>query len=376
MRRVAFVVHDARPGGGQDRYALELVNGLVASYEVSLFACSAAGLDPDVQFRRIVAPRRPGPLRGAVFARLVARLLRQESWDVVHTIGGALPGATVITAQYCHAAWREAARRWPSTLVGPVERAYRDAESRVAQADEGRAARSARLRALIGVSRRTKEEWRRAYGAEPPVVEIIPNGVDLERFGATPADAKAAFRRRLGVPPDARIMLIVGALVRKGIETALGALTALPPDVRLVAVGGGPRRRMLRAARRLGVADRVHLFAPVPDIERFFHAADLFLFPTRYEPFGMVVLEAWASGLPVVASGATGALEWATPAQHALVVDDPADAAGFAAAARRVLTQPRLAQGLASSGRELAQQFSWDRIVAATEAVYRAAAEQ
>ncbi len=371
-RRIAFAVHDARPGGGQDRYALELVNGLAQRHDVTLFACSASGLDPRVRFERIAVPRRPALLRARVFARRTRRRLRGASWDIVHTVGGALPGARVITAQFCQAGWGEAATRWPSALVGRAERAYRRLETALATGSERRAAGSPQLRALIGVSRRTAAEWRSAYGTEAPVLEVIPNGADLEVFRPAAPGAKERFRRAHGLPPDARVLLLVGALVRKGIETALAALAALPPEVHLVAVGAGPHARVTALARRLGVGDRLRLAAPVSAIERFYHGADVFLFPTRYEPFGMVVLEAWASGLPVVASGVTGALEWATPDEHALVVADPADAPGFAAAARRVLNEPALAATLADRGRALARGFGWERVVTATEAVYAA----
>lgn len=372
-RRIAFIVHDARPGGGQDRYALELVNGLATRHEVALFACSATGLDPGVRFHRIPAPLKPALARARVFELGARWALRLGHWDVVHTIGGALPGASVITAQYCQAGWRDAAARWPSRLVGPMERAYRRLEARFSLGSERRAARSPALRAVIGVSRRTAAEWCGAYGARPPVLEIVPNGVDLGRFTAPVAEARPALRHAMGLPDGARFLLTVGALLRKGIETAVRALAELPPDVHLVAVGAGPHRGVRQVARRLGLGARLHLHPPTPDIERFFHAADVFLFPTRYEPFGMVVLEAWACGVPVVASGVTGALEWATPGTHALVVDDPTDAAGFAAAARRILDERRLADTLAAQGRALVRSFSWGRIVAATEEVYRAA---
>ena len=87
------------------------------------------------------------------------------------------------------------------------------------------------------------------------------------------------------------------------------------------------------------------------DVERYFAAADVFLFPSRYEPFGMVVAEAWAAGLPVVASGPTGALEWAAADEDAVVVADPTDAQGFAAGAARILSDPARAQRMGERGR-------------------------
>lgn len=369
--RIALVVHDARPGGGQDRYVLELANRLGSRHEVTLFARTAVGLGPGVRFQQIAAPSRPLVLLARMFARRAWQAVNLERWDVVHTVGGALPGAGVVTAQYCHRAADEAARRWPSEHTGRLESAYRRLDSYFAANDELAAARHPGLRALIGVSRRTLNEWKAAYRPAAAHEAVVPNGVDAERFRPAEPEERAELRRSLGLQGSARIMLLVGALVRKGVETALQALAQLGDDVHLVAVGAGPHERIRATAQHMGVAARLQLLDPLDDIERFFAGADLFLFPSRYEPFGMVVAEAWAAGLPVVASGPTGALEWATPNEDAIIIADPTDAGGFADAARRILGDPALAARMAQRGRELAKRFTWEQVAQETESVYR-----
>ncbi len=368
--RIAFVIHDARVGGGQDRYGLELVNGLAEHHDVSLFARSAQGLAPGVTFHQINAPDRPAAFRTRVFSGRVNRYLASTEWDIVHTVGGALEGATVITAQYCHTAAQAAARRWPSELIGPFEGAYRAFNSVAAVRSERRAARHSNLQALIAVSRRTLCEWHDSYQAAPPMRAVIPNGVDCRRFKPGDGSERIALGNELGIPESGRILLLVGALVRKGVETALRALPSLQSQTYLVAVGAGPQARVATLAEKLGVQNRVRLVLPVPDIERYFRAADVFFFPTRYEPFGMVIAEAWAAGLPVVTTETAGALEWAWAGEDVLTVADAADAAAFAAAAERILNDSRTARRLAERGRALAQQLTWDRVIRETEAVY------
>jgi glycosyltransferase involved in cell wall biosynthesis len=368
--RIAFAIHDARVGGGQDRYGLELVNGLSQHHDVMLFARSAQGLAPGVTFHQINTPDRPAALRARVFSGRVSRYLTSSEWDIVHTVGGALEGATVITAQYCHTAARAAARRWPSELVPPLERGYRVFNSIAAVRSERRAAQHPRLRALIAVSRRTLREWCDSYQAAPPLQAVIPNGVDCSRFKPGDGCERRALGDELGIPESGRILLLVGALVRKGVETALRALPSLPPHTYLVAVGAGPQSRVTALAEKLGVQNRVRLVLPAPDVERYFRAADVFFFPTRYEPFGMVIAEAWAAGLPVVAAETAGALEWATAGEDVLTVADAGDAAAFAAAADRILNDSRTARQLAERGRALAQQLTWDHVIRETETLY------
>ncbi len=363
-------MHDARPGGGQDRYALALVNGLARRHDVTLVACSADGLDRDVTFSPVRAPRRPLVWRASVFARRAARRLEGHKWDIIHTIGGAVASASVITAQYCHAAWLETQRAIPSSLVGPLSSTYREWEARAVMRQERRAVRSSACRALIGVSERVQREWIDGYEVQPSILAVIPNAVDLDRFGTVPSNTRQELRRRLGIDGNAFVLLTVGTLVRKGIETAIACLERLPDGTHLVAVGAGPHERVRAMAGGGGVAHRVHLVNPVPDVERYYHVADAFLFPTRYEPFGMVIAEAWAAGLPVVCAECAGALEWSTDRETALHVARADDAPGFAAAATRVMEDLMLRSRLIERGRDLAKSLSWDRVIAETEAVY------
>jgi len=214
-------------------------------------------------------------------------------------------------------------------------------------------------------------EWTTAYGVQPSQRAVIPNAVDAGRFENGTDLARNELRGRLDIPGDAFVVLTVGTLVRKGIETALACLSRLPKTVHLVAVGAGPHQRVHALARRIGVAERLHLVPPVSDIEGYYHMANALLFPTRYEPFGMVIAEAWAAGLPVICSSTAGALEWSRHDQTAIHIDSPTNDAAFAEAVRRLKGDQGLAQRLADGGRKLAPQFSWRRVVTETENFYR-----
>jgi glycosyltransferase involved in cell wall biosynthesis len=373
--RIALVVPEVRPDGGQDRYALELVNRLAVRHDVSLFAQKGVGVQPAVHFTRIAAPRRPSSLRDLVFRLRAKSRMRGQAWDIVHTIGGCLPGANVITAQYCHAGHLMSEKRWPSELHGRVGAALRPGLAKVAERDERKAAAHPALRALIAVSRRTANEWRDWYHPRVRIEAVIPNGVDAERFRPGSPELQSQLRDRLGLPADEPILLTVGALIRKGIETTMRVVADLPQQAHLVAVGDGPHERIQEIAVALGLAGRLHLRRPTPEIEQYFQASDAFLFPTRYEPFGMVVAEAWACGIPVITSRVTGAVEWATPDRDALIVRDPTDVTALAEATSRVLGDDALAQTLGANGRELALTLTWERVVSETEAVYHKVVE-
>ena len=360
--RVALVVHHVRPTGGQDRYALELARRLAGQCDLDLVTIRAEGdLPSGARIRTVSVPDRPLLVTAPLFVRAARSLLRGERYDVVHTVGGAYPGASVITAQFCHAAWREV-NRSPSL--------YERLVSRQAIAHEREAYRHPSLRALIAVSQRTADEVQRHYGPLAVPVTVIPNAVDATRFAPRPAPRPAR-----GPPPLPPVLLFVGAYARKGLDTAIRALARLrTPGVRLVAVGDGPRAPYRRLAEELGVTARVRLEPRTPNVEAWFGQADAFVFPTRYEPFGMVLVEAMASGLPVVTSAVAGAAELVRDGESGRIVPDAEDAGGFAAALDRILEDPARRAAMGRAARDAVLGLTWDMVAERTLAVYRSLA--
>ena len=356
--KAALVVHHVRPTGGQDRYALELARRLAGAVDLDIVTIRAeGGLPSNVRVLTVRVPDRPLLVTAPLFRRAARRTLALTRYDVVHTIGGALPGASVITAQFCHAAWR---------AVNRSASAYERLVTRQAIRHERSAYRDPALHALIAVSRHTADEIQEHYGPLAVPITVIPNAVDAERFAPRPE-----------APADrtGRVLLFVGAYARKGLDTAIRALARMrtQPAPVLLAVGDGDRSSYARLATSLGVGDRVRLEPPTPDVARWFAEADAFVFPTRYEPFGMVIAEAMASGLPVVTSAAAGAADLIREGESGHIVGDPENADAFAAALDGVLSNESRRQAMGRSARAAVQQLTWDMVAERTLDVYRSA---
>lgn len=174
-------------------------------------------------------------------------------------------------------------------------------------------------------------DYLRGEGLPPERVFYIGNFVPQPR--PVPADEREALRARLGLPAGAQVVFALGRLVeKKGFADLLEAFARLPAGrddrpVRLVIAGDGPQRAGLEdAARRLGIADRVHWAGWQDDPEPFYALADLFVCPSRHEPLGNVILEAWTHRLPVLSTRNEGAQELVDPGRNALLapVADPA----------------------------------------------------
>ncbi len=371
--RVALAIHRVRPTGGQDRYALELARRLASHCELDLITLAVDGsLPPSVRVRALGRPGLPLLLAAPRFRRRAAAAVAGGRYEVVHGIGGALPGSTVVTAQFCAAEWRR---------VNPRAGIYQRLVSAQAARDEREAYRHPRLRAVIAVSRRTAGEIQRHYGPLAVPIHVVPNAVDQDAFrprnGAAPpalSGAPAARDAGAGAPHRPRL-LFVGAYARKGLDTAIRALARMTCDAELLAIGDGDRERHLRLASQLAVADRVRLEPPRDRIEEAFAVADAFVFPTRYEPYGMVIAEALASGVPVVTTALAGAAELIVPGEAGFVLDDPEDAGGFAAALDRVVGDHRIRARMTRAARAAVRDLTWDMVAERTLEVYRAAAD-
>jgi 1,2-diacylglycerol 3-alpha-glucosyltransferase len=152
----------------------------------------------------------------------------------------------------------------------------------------------------------------RGIGVAATRIEVASPGVNTERFFPLDAPARQAARRELGWPVDRPVALSLGRMVpEKGFDLMLAAAAHLPPEWLVVLAGDGPSHEPLRRASQASPA-RVRWLPGTAAPEVLLRAADIFVLPSRYEPFGQVLLEAVASGLPVVAFAANSGAVTAT----------------------------------------------------------------
>lgn len=221
------------------------------------------------------------------------------------------------------------------------------------------------------------------YGADPAKVRVIEPGVDLAVF--TPGAADHA-RARLDLPVDAQLVLFVGRIqALKGPDVLLKAIARLLADEParradlIVAVLGGPSgsglerpRALQQLARDLGIADVVQFVPPAPrrQLVDWFRAADLVAVPSRSESFGLVALEALASGAPVVAADVGGLPGAVGDGGHLVTGHDPA---AWAAAVKELLDDPQRRKQLSEAGIAHAAGYGWDATTDRLLTAYRAA---
>jgi glycosyltransferase involved in cell wall biosynthesis len=187
--------------------------------------------------------------------------------------------------------------------------------------------------------------WIIAQGAEPASVRTLPNFVP-DLVGAVPAS-----RAELGVPEGAPLILALGRLHEaKAFDTLIRALADLPATWCVIAGEGDQRARLVRLAEEVGVAARLRLPGWRQDTASLLAACDVFVCPSRREPLGNTVLEAWSAARPVVAAAATGPAALITPEVDGVLVPTD-DAATLARELAGVLADPARGADLAAAGR-------------------------
>jgi glycosyltransferase involved in cell wall biosynthesis len=167
-----------------------------------------------------------------------------------------------------------------------------------------------------------------------------------------------------------RYVFAVGRVVRKkGFDLLIDAfarIAGLHPGVGLVIAGDGPERKALGSrAANLGLSDRVRLTGALgqADVAAYMHGAELFVMPSRVEPFGIVALEAWRAGTPVIVTSRGGACEFVENGVSGLVCD-PLDTQALASAIASLLDSPERRLELAAAAARRLPEFFWNQIAA------------
>ena len=222
---------------------------------------------------------------------------------------------------------------------------------------------------VIAISKRVKNDLALYYGRTTGV-EVVYHGTDTVTFHPDNRPRyRASVRASLGIHDDRFIALYVGDM-KKGVVAAIQAIARTPGTTLVVLSASDPEP--YRAVTELeGVANRVRFHRHSKTVERFFAAADAFVFPTVYDPYGLVISEAMASGLPVITSPTAGAAELIEHGTDGLLSETPWDVKSIASHLANLRDDEALRERMGVAARSKIEPYSWDRTAVQTLEVYR-----
>ncbi len=317
--KIAIFDHLVDESNAIGKCHLKLLSSLADEHEFTVFAINFDNPRPD-HIRFVKVPGLRYPLLGLMVSfHIIApfilwwhRSIKGEQFDLVQGIGGNFIGADLAYGHFCHRVYlREHKDARPKTFVRRMY--YWIYDSIVSMLEP---AVYKRANYIVTPSQGLARELQRHFkGASPEKIQVIANPVDVERMAKADDFDPRPLRKSLGMSADDFVMIFVGAghFERKGLLILLQAMQLVDkPEVKLIVVGG--RQYMVddysAISEKMGLKDKVHFVGYQNDIRPYLQVSDIFAFPSAYEVFPLVSLEAAAAGLPLLSPKLNGVEEF------------------------------------------------------------------
>jgi UDP-glucose:(heptosyl)LPS alpha-1,3-glucosyltransferase len=350
--------------GGAEKFSQSFIEKLAAKgHEIHVFAIewqkdNTAG---NIYFHKIPAVTCNSFVRDLTFAASSFFILKKhrKQLDIIQSHDRTLYQDIYRSVDGCHIEWLR--QRWMrigpwkkiSIVINPYHWLVLGLESMIF--------RGHRYKKIVAISEFVKRLIMKHYRVDGKDIEVIYNGVDIERFNpGNRALYRKEVRNKYALNDGDFVILFVGSgFERKGVKYLLSAVELIEEPLTVLIVGRGPESKFAKFVKK----QRVIFCGPQGDIHKYYAASDIFVFPTIYEPFGNVHLEALASGLPVITTRLSGASEIIRDNVQGFVVDRPEDIRKIAEGIRLLMNgDERLRMSL--EARRLSEQFSFEGYIA------------
>ncbi|SEB83727.1 UDP-glucose:(heptosyl)LPS alpha-1,3-glucosyltransferase [Paramicrobacterium humi] len=321
---------------------------------------------PPLVWNRVTMPRVPDFAVPLVYPSRATRSLSDFPFDIRHNQGGcALRIQDVITAHSCHRAWWEMKFRH-----GETSRALLNPQHHAILRTERANYRPGSFARVIAVSEGVGREVSSLYGVPADQIRVIPNAVDIRKFQPSDSHVRRKRVRELhGFRSGDVILLWVGKeFRRKGLAPLIEALPMLPERVKLLVVGGGDTKPFRDDAGQRGVLERVVFAGHSAQVEDYFLAGDVFVFPTLYEAFALVTLEAAAAGLPIVTTKVNGTEDFVAEGENGFFIER--NSTSIAHVLNALVKNAELRQRVGEEARRRVASYTWESVARRTRGVY------
>ncbi|OGP85396.1 MAG: hypothetical protein A2V87_08030 [Deltaproteobacteria bacterium RBG_16_58_17] len=325
-RRIAVVIPKYGLTGGAEDFTAELTERIARNprYDIHVLANKWAGPAERIIFHKVPIITFPKFLTTISFAWFAARLISKIGFDLVHAQDRIFEADIFTMHGIPHCLWVREIRGKSMSLY-----------DRVTAWVEKKLVTGHRCRYFLAVSGLAKEKFLQAYGTDSRMVQIVHPGVDTEKYAHLDRKlCRREIRREYGIGTEDTLLLFVAMNFDiKGLDRLITALAILKSErpgerFKLLVVGKGNIRKYLRLAGKLDIADRV-VFTGVmgkEKLDRTYMASDIFAILSRFDTFGMVVLEAMAASLPVVVTECVGAKDLVRDGINGFIVEGGDDA--------------------------------------------------
>ncbi|MEB3285360.1 MAG: glycosyltransferase family 4 protein [Candidatus Sericytochromatia bacterium] len=353
---IALTVGTFDQRGGIERVSVALARVYrKLGHRVTVYASDwDSALARDYEFVKVRAPESPAWLRTAIFPHAVTKKLGRH--DFVHAQGTSAFHSDLLTFHSVHEAWCQGSiqieGKWSPRAIAKRWHPFHQLTVRTERQQV------AQHKGIIhACSREVGQEVIEFYGAPRERVVSLPWGVDTHLF--SPDQTRAdLIRSRYGIPASSPVLLFVAnEFARKGLRTVIEAVACLADPAHLLVAGRDDSAPYESHARQLGLEERVHFLGSI-NPEEIYPGADLFVFPSVYEGWGLVVPEALACGVPVIASQFPASKALIKNGENGFLVEDPRNPMELATCLENAL-RPEKREPMRAQARESVLASDW-----------------
>ena len=333
IRFATAILDFSKRKGGAERYLVDLCTRMVDNgFEVHVYAEHWDEENPRIHYHRIKTIPFPKSLQLFSFAMRATKEMKQGNYDITMGVGNTLEADVLQPHGGVHWAWFWRSLRvydnpifWTMKFLGRIFSPKQWISGWIEDAPY----RSKNLRKIIAISDMVKQDIIRWYGISEDRIDVIYNGVDIERFHPRNRQYREEIRKRYGIGDEFVILFVSNNFRMKGLGYLIKELAKIKkedhPPFKLLILGRDRQSPYLHLAKKIGVSEEVIFAGSTNEPEKYYGAADLLVHPTFYDACSLTILEALASGLPVITTFSNGASGILTDGQEGFVIKDPRD---------------------------------------------------
>ena len=300
--------------GGAERYVADLCSRMSEEgYDVHVYAEHWDEEIQGIHYHPIKTISFPKSLRLLTFAIRATREIEKDKYDITLGVGNTLKADILQPHGGVHWAWfwrslgaYDHPLVWMIKFLGRLLSPKQWAQGYIEHAPYKK-----QFHKIIAISEMVKEDIVRWYEIPEDRIEVVYNGVDTERFHPRNRRYREEIRKRHHIGDEIVILFVSNNFRMKGLGCLMKALAGIKmetsPPFKLLVLGRGREAPFLHLARRTGISEEIVFAGSTQEPEKYYGAADFLAHPAFYDAFSLTILEALASGLPVIATSTTGA---------------------------------------------------------------------
>ncbi|QSH42172.1 glycosyltransferase family 4 protein [Lentisphaerota bacterium ZTH] len=370
--KIALIRKKYLPGrGGAEKVAERFVTSfLQKGHEITVFS-EVFNADEADNLHWVKVPRGTGLSKTSSFHRHVQNCLNKdnlrERFDIVYSLCRTFPVDIFRITEQLHVEWLPLGYSCLARF-NPRHRSILKLEKRTFNPEN--------TGLVIANSKLIKKQLIKHYKYPKDRIKVVYNGINHKLFYPASPEEKLEARKKLHITDRFVCMFAAGNFKIKGLGEAIKAISKVSPDVRrkitLLVVGGDKPQPFLKMAEKLGVTENLVFAGRQKNMREYFIASDLFLYPSHYETFGNVVLEACACGVPVVTTRQIGAAEVIKENSNGFLVSSPDRVNRLADIVSAYAKLPRDEHvRFAADAVESTKDFTWEKHIDGLERIFK-----